>query len=135
LLKKLEKSIVLIIDSSPLWAERFISLLQGIDQVENVLEASNYTEALTQLELKPHFVFLDIHLPGKSGIEILKFIKKNYPEMTTCVISNEVNSTVRELCKVLGADEFFDKSNDFNKVPGFIKNNANKKVISKSKPQ
>ena len=134
MLKKLEKSIVLIIDSSPLWAERFISLLQGVDQVENVLEAGSYTEALTQLELKPHFVFLDIHLPGKSGIEILKFIKKNYPEMTTCVISNEVNSTVRELCKVLGADEFFDKSNDFNKVPGFIKSNANKKVKSKSKP-
>ena len=130
----MEKSIVLIIDNSPLWAERFISLLQALDQVENVLVANSYTEALNVLELKPHFVFLDIHLPGKSGIEILKFIKKNYPEMTTCVISNEVNRTVIELCKALGADEFFDKSNDFNRVPGFIKNNANKKIRSESKP-
>jgi DNA-binding NarL/FixJ family response regulator len=125
--EKLEKSIVLIIDNSPLWVERFISMLRANDHIENVLQANSYSEALPLLDLKPHYVFLDIHNPVNTGVETLKLIKKNYPQMTTCVISNQVSTTVRELCKELGADEFFDKSNDFNRVPGFIKNTANKK--------
>jgi DNA-binding NarL/FixJ family response regulator len=124
----LEKRVILIIDNSPLWIERLISMLDGMNYIENILQAGSYSEALPLLELKPDVVFLDIHLPDRSGIELLKFIRKNHPEVITCVISNQVNETVRELCTELGADEFFDKSNDFNMVPGFIKNVTNKKT-------
>ena len=74
-------------------------MLKADDHIENVLQANSYSEALPLLHLKPHYVFLDIHNPVNNGVETLRLIKKNYPQMTTCVISNQVSTTVRELCK------------------------------------
>jgi len=119
--------VILIIDDSPLWVERLISILKSVNSRATIKQATNYSDGISQLNSNPDFVFLDIHLREKKGIELLKHIKKNYPQLLVCVISNEVNETVKELCFEIGADEFLDISNEFHRVPDFIEKNTFKK--------
>jgi DNA-binding NarL/FixJ family response regulator len=65
-------------------------------------------------------VLLDINLPDKSGIELLRKIKKEYKKMKVFMITNQANDYYKEICKKLGADHFFDKSKDFNLIPDLI---------------
>lgn len=51
-------------------------------------EASNGEELMQQLEKKvPDIVILDIAMPGKSGMEILKLITKNYKGLPVLMLS------------------------------------------------
>lgn len=51
-------------------------------------EASNATELLNILSRQlPNLVVLDISMPGKSGLDVLKEIKSNYPKVEVLVLS------------------------------------------------
>ena len=51
-------------------------------------EAGN-TNEMFELLKKENFaiIILDISMPGRSGLEALKFLKKNYPEVPTLILS------------------------------------------------
>jgi DNA-binding NarL/FixJ family response regulator len=63
---------------------------------------------------------LDINLPDKSGIELLRKIKEDYKKTKVFMITNQANDYYKDMCKKLGADNFFDKSIDFNLIPDLI---------------
>jgi DNA-binding NarL/FixJ family response regulator len=114
--------IVLIVDDSILILDRIILMLAEIGNIQFV-HASNYNEAMELLNgIKPDLALLDIRLPGKSGIELLRTIKVMYREIKVFMITNHASDYYRNLCKTLGADHFFDKSKDFNLIPEFISN-------------
>jgi DNA-binding NarL/FixJ family response regulator len=116
-----EKKIVLVVDDSILILERMIPMLEELSDIQFVVHAANYNEAIELLErLTPDMVLLDINLPDKSGIELLRKIKKEYKKMKVFMITNQANDYYKEICKKLGADHFFDKSKDFNLIPELI---------------
>jgi CheY-like chemotaxis protein len=113
--------IVLIVDDSILIFDRMILMLAEIGNIQSVVHASNYNEAIELLNgLTPDLALLDIHLPGKSGIELLRTIKRMYRGIKVFMITNYASDYYRNLCTTLGADHFFDKSKDFNLIPKFI---------------
>lgn len=62
-----------IIDDSDLARDELRHLLQPYDYISIVGEAENSTMALKIIkEVEPDLIFLDIHLPGKSGFEVLQ---------------------------------------------------------------
>ena len=64
-----KKKVVLVVDDSLVVLQRMIPMLQGIPNVEFVIHAGTYKEAIDVLdELKPDYILLDIHLPDQSGI-------------------------------------------------------------------
>jgi DNA-binding response OmpR family regulator len=112
---------ILLVDDNIHFVERMICLLEEIENIGQIQIASDYDEASVFFNEKtPDLVLLDINLPGKSGIEFLKEIKKSGNESKIIMITNHTNDYYRELCKELGADHFLDKSNDFVLVPGLI---------------
>jgi DNA-binding NarL/FixJ family response regulator len=116
-----EKKIVLIVDDSVLILERMIPMLEEIAAVQFVMHAASYKEAVELLkEVIPDVALLDIQLPDKSGIELLRSIKTNHQEVTVFMVSNQANEYYRDLCKKLGADHFFDKSKEFHLIPEAI---------------
>jgi len=118
---KKEKKIVLIVDDSILILERMISMLEEINNIQFVVHAANYNEAIELLKgLTPDMVLLDINLPDKSGIELLRKIKEEYKKIIVYMITNQANDYYKNICKKLGADNFFDKSTDFNLIPELI---------------
>jgi DNA-binding NarL/FixJ family response regulator len=123
---KREKKIVLVVDDSILILERMIPMLEEVSNIQFVVHAASYNEAIELLErLMPDIVLLDINLPDKSGIELLRKIKEEYKKMKVFMITNQANDYYKKICKKLGADNFFDKSKDFNLIPELISVESN----------
>lgn len=62
-----------IVEDSRLARKELKELLKDFPQIELIGEAGNAEEAIEMIkQLSPDLIFLDIHLPGKSGFEILQ---------------------------------------------------------------
>ena len=117
---------ILIVDDNMNFVDRMISLLDDTDSIGHISVASNYDEARQLLVSEnPDVVLLDINLPGKSGIELLKLIRHNSSQCKVVMITNHTDNYYKQQCHDLGANHFLDKSNDFGLVPGIIKQLAN----------
>ncbi len=116
------KFLVLIVDDNMCFVERMIGLLDEVNnRIAYINVASDYDEASKYLSEKPDVVLLDINLPGKNGINLLKEIKSADKECKVIMITNHADDYYRQQCKDLGADHFLDKSNEFSKVPSIIR--------------
>jgi DNA-binding NarL/FixJ family response regulator len=113
--------IILLVDDNKFFIERMIGLLEEAEGIGYINVAYDYDQAYQCLkEERPDLVLLDINLPGKSGIDLLREIKQSGQKCSVIMISNHDNEYYRQLCKQLGADHFLDKSTDFGMVPSII---------------
>jgi len=80
---------VLIVDDHAILRAGVREMLAGEDDLEVVGEAGSAEEALQLLEegTKVDVVVLDITLPGQSGIELLKHLRNERPELAILVLS------------------------------------------------
>jgi DNA-binding NarL/FixJ family response regulator len=109
---------VLIVDDSALIRERLKTMLSEIAGVEIVGESEDKMEAIASNErLHPDVVILDIRLPTGDGIEVLQHIKRDTPSVIVIMLTNYPYPQYRQKCLKAGADFFFDKSTEFEKVP------------------
>ena len=112
---------ILIVDDNMNFVDRMISLLEESGHMSDISVASNYDEARRLLNSEqPDVVLLDINLPGKNGIELLKQIRLSNQQCEVIMITNHADEYYRQQCKDLGAKHFLDKSNDFGMVPSLI---------------
>lgn len=108
---------VFIADDSSVVRERLIAMLSNLEEIESIGQAQDVGEAINSIEeLKPDAVILDIQMPGGSGIEVLKHIKKEQPATVVIMLTNYPYSQYRQECMDEGADFFFDKSLEFERV-------------------
>ena len=58
-------------------------ILMATDDIEVIAEAQNAHEAMKlTTQLNPDVLLLDIAMPDRSGIEALKYIKKDNPHLS-----------------------------------------------------
>lgn len=91
-----------------------VGIKSSIDWSENgfvlVGEAEDGNEAILQLRTyKPDIVLLDIHLPGISGLEVLKVIRAELPKTKVIIISGMDDFETTRMAFQLGAYEYFHK--------------------------
>jgi DNA-binding NarL/FixJ family response regulator len=121
---------VLIVDDSKIVCNGLRQMLISIADVEVVGEAHNADEAFTAItELKPDVVILDIRLPGKSGIEVLKDIRDEKLPIRVIMLTNYPYPQYRKKCKELEADYFFDKVSEIEEISHVIEE------LAKNKPE
>jgi len=114
---------ILIVDDNPGFVKRMKALLDGLNNVESIHSAADYDEAVIQLDRnKQDTVLLDINLPGKSGISLLKKIKEEDSSCKVIMISNHSEGYYKEECKKLGALHFLDKTTEFDLVFSILTN-------------
>jgi DNA-binding NarL/FixJ family response regulator len=112
-----KKLVALIVDDSQLIAERLIELLKRSENIQRTVLGSNYEEGKRLLEENAvDVILLDINLPDKSGIELLKHIKKIQYPVKVIMVTNESNPMYKQICMKLGAYAYFDKSNEFENL-------------------
>lgn len=117
---------VLIVDDSSFIRERMISELLEIKGVEIVGEAEDGIEAKEAIfKLNPDLVTLDIRMPGLNGIDVLRDIKASHPDVKVLILTKYPYPQYRRRCMEEGADFFFDKSSEFEKVIEVLKQLAN----------
>lgn len=103
---------VLIADDHPLVREGLKKVVdQSTIDIKVIDEASDAHELMEKLrKTKPNIVVLDITMPGKSGLDVLKEIKKFYPDLPVLILSihPEDRFAIRSL--KAGADGYVNKS-------------------------
>jgi len=113
--------VIMIVDDNVNFVKRMTGLLENLDGIGSINAAGDYDSAVRLLsELTPDFLLLDINLPGKNGMEILKLIKNNKLKCEVIMITNHADEYYRNQCKKLGAKYFLDKSSEFGLVPEII---------------
>jgi two-component system response regulator DevR len=107
---------ILVVDDSAAIRARFVAMLRELPGVEPH-EATGADEALEAVRALPHdLVMLDVHMPGKSGIDVVPIIKALPSPPVVVVLTSHPTEHHRRLSLAQGADYFFDKSRDFGRV-------------------
>jgi len=108
---------VFIADDSQVIRERLGALLSDIEGIEVIGEAKNGLGARDSIrELKPDVVILDIRMPWRNGLDVLRDIKESNPDIKVLILTNYPYPQYRKRCMEEGANYFFDKSSEFEKV-------------------
>ncbi len=90
----------------------------------SVISAKSSEEAQEQLDQnKPDFIFLDVILPGKSGFEICRELKKNpSTSQIPIIFCSTKNSDVDKMWgTMLGADAYLSKPINQEELVGTLK--------------
>ncbi len=97
----------------------------------NISEAKNGEEAFQDIKaMPPDLVFMDIKLPGESGLELTKKIKAQYPNIHIIILTSYDLPEYREAAKEYRADDFLSKGsttkeNILTLVNSFLSNRNN----------
>ena len=113
---------VLIADDHTIVREGLKQILTQIPEVSFVEEATNGQEVINKIKRKKFDVLvLDISMPGRSGLEVLKEIKQRKPKMAILVLS--VHSEEQYAVRVLkaGASGYISKSSASDELVRAIK--------------
>ena len=79
---------VLLVDDHPMVREGIRTMLANEDDIEVLGEASTGEEALTKVdEFQPQVVLMDVRLPGMSGTDATRAIKKAHPTTSVIVVT------------------------------------------------
>lgn len=102
---------ILLVDDHAIVRKGLRSILESADQSITVEEAADGEQALERVRARlPDAVVLDIGLPGRNGIEVLKRLKAEYPKLRVLMLS--VHPAEQYGLRVLkaGALGYLDKS-------------------------
>ncbi len=109
---------VFIADDSQVIRERLSALLSDIEGIEVIGEAKDGLEGRDAiLEQKPDVVIVDLRMPWQNGLDMLRDIKESNPDIKVIILTNYPYPQYRRRCMEEGADYFFNKSSEFEKVP------------------
>lgn len=113
---------VLVVDDHALFRDGIVSLLEaGGHQV--VGQARNGEEAVRQaLALRPDLVLMDLHMPEKTGLQALREIKEQRPEINVVLLTvSEEDDNLLEAIRS-GANGYLLKQIDSNEFYRILKN-------------
>lgn len=113
---------ILVMDDAPVVRRLIVSLLDEIDGVDSVLQATDAPSALALMQQHdPQIAILDVKVPGgaglRNGIDVLKAVKLTHPRAAVIMLTNHATPRYRSECEQAGATHFFDKSSEFDKLP------------------
>jgi DNA-binding NarL/FixJ family response regulator len=117
LMVKDERLVILLVDDSEWVIHNMIGILQDLDNIRIIFQASSYQEAVRMItEIEPDVVLMDIFLDEKINFDLLKFLTERYPAIEPVIISNHVSQQYRDACLRIGPHHFFDKSSDLGLI-------------------
>jgi DNA-binding NarL/FixJ family response regulator len=88
-LKTISNLRTLIVEDNAVFRDFLKGELRRFSPTMVVYEAADGHEALGKMEaLRPKLIFMDIHLPGESGIQLTQKITTRYPETKVIVLTS-----------------------------------------------
>jgi DNA-binding NarL/FixJ family response regulator len=109
---------VFIVDDSVTVRERLVAMVSALPEITVVGQAQDAPEAMNGIRrTRPDVVILDIRMPGRNGIDVLRRLKQMRPAPKVIMLTNYAYQQYRKKCEQAGADFFFDKSTEFDQIP------------------
>ncbi len=109
------KTTLLIVDDSPIIVKSLMEIFSEMSGLDIVGTADDVDSAIESIaELKPDIVILDYQLKKGTGIEVLRYIRKNKYNTIVFIFTNYGYSEYRKHCMEEGADFFIKKIGETN---------------------
>jgi len=118
----LARTEVFIVDDVPSMRERLRELVGEVPDVDVVGDAGTPTDAIAGILAKrPSCVLLDYQLIGGTGLDVLRAVHERSPGTVFVVLTNHPDPQYRRACMDAGADHFFDKSTEFERIADVLR--------------
>ncbi len=99
---------IAVVDHEKLTRDFVVNVMMySVNREVMAFEHSEGLTAYLQAGGTIHLLFSEIHLPGKSGFDLLRQVKKDYPDIK--FISMSANPADEQAASELGADAFLAK--------------------------
>ena len=119
---------ILLVDDSDIFRSRLVEILTNNNSKSDILEANNILEAKEIMEdTLPDILITDIRMPGGTGLDLIKHVRKENPVTLIIVITNYPESQYKVEAFKTGANYFYDKSSEMDNLIETI-NQFNQKV-------
>lgn len=125
----------ILIANNPFQVGRRIASMikENFDKEFETHLASNGVEILRKYhELQPDILILFIDIAEINGIKVLQAVKREEPSPRVIMLSNYSYDQYRQICMSFGADYYYDRLINLQKIVGILKN-INKKDAVHSK--
>jgi CheY-like chemotaxis protein len=107
-----------VVEDSELIRGRIIEALEKCGTFDVVGFAESEKDAVRSIaQLRPELVITDIRLKEGSGIEVVRQIRQHpyEPKPKIYVLTNYAYPQYKRQCALVGADDFFDKSTEYDR--------------------
>lgn len=102
---------IVLVDDSPLIRDYLNMLFARIKGCTVAGMAADGIEGVKVIrELRPDVVVLDITMPHRNGIDVLREIRKEDPEMVIIMFTADPSVVLEEICLKEGANYYLSKS-------------------------
>ncbi len=119
---RMAKKKAFVVDDNRMTAESLAKMLSLLD-VESIICLGS-REAIQKLAVTvPDFMTLDVNMPGVSGIEVLRYIRRDprTAELPIIVISSEAQTQQQATAIAAGANIFLAKPVSFEHLEAAVK--------------
>lgn len=110
---------VFLVEDSPLLCEKIVEEISDEGRVEVVGQAGTEGAAMRRVgDARPDVVIIDIRLREGNGVNVLRFIAgmRWLERPVLIVLTSYAIAEYERECRALGADYFFDKATEFERV-------------------
>jgi DNA-binding NarL/FixJ family response regulator len=125
---------ILVVDDHAIVREGLKQILGDVNDMAVLAEAGNGQEAMDQIHRQTFDVILmDISMPGRSGLEILKDIRNEHPKLPVLILSMHPEEQYAIRALRAGAAGYMNKSSAPDELIGAIRKvSAGRKYVSPS---
>jgi len=122
---------IAVVDHERLTREFIVNVMMySVNRDILVFESAGAMDAYLQSENRVHLIFVQLHLPGKSGFELLRHLKQTHPDIYLIALSANPADEISAID--LGADVFlglpFALQDLFDIVQRFVVENPKAQV-------
>ena len=107
---------VFVVEDSHALRERIVGDVAALEQFNVVGWAESQNEAVESIaRLGPDIVVTDLRLKEGSGVEVVRRVRarRPIPPPSIVVLTNYATPEYKQRCFDVGADEFFDKTSEY----------------------
>jgi DNA-binding NarL/FixJ family response regulator len=120
---------VLVVDDHPIVREGMALLINREPDLAVCADAEESNAALEAIDsLRPDLAIVDISLPGRDGLELLKMIRAKDPQMPVLILSMHGETTYAERALRAGANGYIMKQEATDKVLVAIRRILNREI-------
>ena len=109
---------VFLVEDSPLLRKRILDSLDSLGGFDVIGYSESEREAIQAIaDAQPDVVITDIRLKEGNGIEVVRRVRSasGAAQPRIFVLSNYAYPEYRQECAQAGADDFFDKSSEYDR--------------------
>lgn len=125
---------IISIDDHRLFFEGLKAIIEKEADLDLINGFENSIDLIEVAELNPDILLLDVHLPGKSGIQLAKEFKSKYPHIKIILLSMEVDFSYIHELEDLGVEAYISKEIESEQLLETIRSVYAGKVFTPSTP-